>query len=176
MATRKEITEALDRADNATPIAEFSGIKIMSFEDCVAMTKADAITGDDVDVSDRIMNDNTGLPARSKTRYAAVNPDKMLANRVRYIENEEGKKVMQVVVDKRAILEQQRGTVYAKRLVCYEIMRDKNKNLAFNRVTDIEDKEFVSEFITSLDNRSMLEILPLIDGVSNEITREAIGI
>lgn len=175
MATKQEIREALETADNAQPYAEFSGIKIMSYEDCVAMTKADAITGDDIDVSERIMDENTGLPARSRTRYAAVNPDKMFDNRVRYVERD-NEKVMQVVVDKRAIHEQHTGMVYQKRIVCYEIKRNSKKELEFVRTNDIEDKEFVAEFTTRLDNASMLEILPLIDGESNEISKEKIGI
>lgn len=175
MATKQEIREALEMADNAKPYAEFSGIKIMSYEDCVAMTKADAITGDDVDASERIMDENTGLPARSRTRYAAVNPDKMFNNRIRYIERDD-EKIMQVVIDKRAINEQHTGMVYQKRIVCYEIKRNSKKELEFVRVSDIEDREFIADFTTRLDNASMVEILPLIDGESKEISKETIGI
>ncbi len=160
---KKQIMETLKRADEIKPLADFNGIKICSFEDCVALIHADAITGDDkLDISGRVMNDRD-LPARSKTKYAAVNPEKMFANRARYITDADGKQKMQIVIDYRAISEQGTGKVYLKNVPCYEISRNSKKELVVDKVTTVEDTVFLSEFKEILNLDSMLEVLPVID-------------
>lgn len=173
---KKQIMETLKQADEVKPIAEFNGIKICTFEDCVLLTHADAITGDDeLGLAERVMNEN-GLPARSRTKYAAVNPAKMFANRARYIENEDGKKVMQIVIDYRAISEQATGKVYLKNIPVYEIARNKDKQLVVEKLTTVEDTVFLSDFKEILNMDSMIEVLTVIDAHGEDKTAGEIQI
>lgn len=172
---KKQVMETLKRADEIKPLAEFNGIKIGTFEDCVTLTHADAITGDDeLGIAGRVMNEN-GMPARSKTKYAAVNPSKMFANRARYITDEDGKEKMQVVVDYRAISEQETGKVYLKSVPMYQIAR-KGKDLVVEKVSSIEDTVFMSEFTEILNQDAMLEVLTVIDAHGEDKTAGAIRI
>lgn len=170
MAKNKTI-ETLTKAESIKPIADFHGIKICTHDDYGVLTEADIIdaelNGED-DIAGRVMGDN-GLPARSKTKHAAVNPDRMFRNRVRYIE-EDGVKKMQVVIDYRAIMEQETGKVYLKRIPCYQIVRNKDKELVVEKVTTVDDTDFIENFTDRLSVKSMLKVLPCIDDAGSEET------
>lgn len=171
-----KIIEQLIQADEITPIAEFNGIKIASFEDCVLLTQQDILRSElegAEDIGSREINAN-GLPARSRTKFAAVNPEKMFANRVRYIEEDDTKK-MQVVIDYRAIHEQETGKVYLKRIPAYQMVR-KGKKLSVEKLITVEDSEFISEFTNILNVNAMLEVLPVIDSEGIDTSVGEIGI
>lgn len=172
---KNKIAETLRKADETTPIAEFHGIKIYNYDDCIIMSEADIIDSElgGEDIADRIMNDN-GLPARSRTKYAAVNPERMFANRCRYIE-EDGTKKVQVVTDYRAIREQETGSVYLKLIPCYQLIR-KGKKLVVDKMLTIEDTEFISQFTHILNLNAMLEVLPAIDAMGADMTAGELGI
>lgn len=176
MAKNKSI-ETLIKADEVTPIAEFHGIQIASYEDCILLTEADIINHelekDDTAIADRVMNPN-GLPARSRTKYAAVNPERMFSNRVRYI-MEDGTKKMQIVTDYRAIHEQETGKVYLKRVPCYQLSRQ-GKKLVVDKMLTVDDTEFIADFADILNLEAMLEVLPAIESAGSDMTAGAIGI
>lgn len=175
MATK--VIEQLIEAEDVKPIAEFNGIKVVTFEDGVKLTQKDILeaelAGDDTDIGAREINSN-GLPARSKTKYAAVNTEKMFANRIRYIE-EDGTKKMQIVLDYRAISEQETGKIYLKRIPAYQIVR-KGKKLSVDKMITVDDSEFIAEFNNALNLNSMLEVLPIIDIEGADMNVEEIGI
>lgn len=172
---KENIKKIIADAEAVEPIAEFNGIKITNFKDGATLRKADAIDDDEPNIANRLMNSD-GTVARSNIRYASVNPKKMFDNRYRYIERD-GKKILQIVTDKRAISEQKTGSIYLKNVPVYEIERNtKTKQLEVKAVTNVLDTEFVSEFRNVLAMKSMPEVLAAIDRNGAEMTADELGI
>jgi len=170
---RKDLKKIITDAENVEPIADFYGIKITTYEDGAKLRKADAIDDEEPSISNRLMNPD-GTVARSAIKYASVNPKKMFDNRVRRIERD-GAQILQIVVDKRAIREQNTGSIYLKTIPVYEIAR-KGKELTVCGITNVVDTEFMSEFSGKINQEGMCKILPLIDNYGVDLTSEELGI
>ena len=147
------ILEALKAAEKVKPIATKNGLDIVTFEDQHVLAQKELVDGDGL--GDRVI-DERGFPKRSRTLNAAINPDHLCINRYRLIGDE-----IQVVTDYRAIKEQSTGRVYLKSLPAYTIKRV-NKELVLGKTVMVSDAEFIGEFTHTLNNASMLKILPLI--------------
>lgn len=166
--------DILKAAEEVKPITTKHGIPYVSFEDAEILKEAAAIENKP-DIGQVKFNPD-GSVARSRTDFAVVNVDQLYVNRVRYINDKEGKPVsMQVVTDPLAIENQISGRVYASRITAYEIVRE-GKELALKTVTTVSDDEFIEEFKKTLTVRDMEKIVPLIQGAGSEISRENIAI
>lgn len=178
-----KLDAVLEQANEAEIIAENrEGVKITTYEDAVNLQQKEIMERQiesKKDVTPRKMNPD-GTPARTRSQIAAVNLNRMLANRYRYAEVEVGDestvKGVQVVVDKRAVMDHEAGAnIYTKNVEVFELHRE-GKKLVCDRVFTISDDEFVKEFTGELDNKSMLEIVPAIEDRGAGITSDALDI
>ena len=148
------ILESLKQAQNITPIYEQNGVKVVSFEDQRAAAQAEIVN--DVDLGNRTVNPD-GTIARSRTKYAAINTDYLYMNRFKKI----GEHVV-VVTDYRAIKEQSSGKVYKAQIPGFVFSRNKEtKELQFDKMILVSDKEFVSDYTKTLNPSAMAALLPL---------------
>lgn len=164
------VLETLKKADAVEPIAEKDGMKIVTFEDAVLLSQAEIIENTE-DIGVRQLNPD-GTLARSKVTVAAVNEDAMYDNRFRQVGN---KKMIQMVVDKRAIRDQRTGKIYTARVPAYQIVRE-NGRLKIDRILTVSDDEFIRDFVEKAGKKDMAEIYPLISNAESDITVTSIGI
>ena len=164
------VLDTLKKADAVQPIAEKDGMKVVSFDDAVLLAQAEIIENEP-DVGIRHLNPD-GTLARSKVTIAAVNEDSMYDNRFRRMGQ---KKMIQIVVDKRAIRDQATGKIYTARVPAYQIVRE-NGRLKEDRILTVSDDEFIGEFVEKAGKKDMVEILPLIDAAETDISVTSIGI
>lgn len=148
------ILESLKQAENIKPLYEQNGVKVVSFEDQKAAAQAEIIEGGEL--GGRTVNPD-GTIARSRTRYAAINTDYLYLNRVKKV----GTKMV-VVIDYRAIKEQERGRIYLKHVPGYAIGRDENGELKLEKVISVPDTEFISEYTKTLKPEAMAKVIPLL--------------
>ena len=163
--------DVLETAEKVEPLAKVNGVEIMSFRDANAKTQADMVENAP-DPGIRTMNPD-GTVARSYTRYAGVNIERIL-------EEEDGdgnkKKKLQVVVDHRACDEQASGRVYLNLIPAYVISRGYQKKLKIERVETISREDFVKNFSRKLDREAMNDILPLIADRVTDVTTDSLSI
>lgn len=157
--SRSQILEVLEKAENVKPIAEKNGRKIVTFEDSVALANAEGFEPTP-DTGIRKYNPDGSL-AGIRTATAAINPNSFFANRYKVM-GKPGAKKMGVVIDWRAIQEQQTGRVYLKTIPSYIFARDEQNNLFIEKIEKVSDSEFMSDYTNTLDNASMAKIAPLI--------------
>lgn len=156
------IKEMLDRADKVTVIAEFDGVKVVSFEDYMDVAVAQKIDGSK-DVGVRSLNPD-GTVAASYHEYVAVNKDSWFANRYMLT----SKKQLKVVTDYRAIKEQQTGRVYTSRLIAYNIERV-DGNLVCTGADYISDVTFVKDYTHQLDIAGAAEVFKAINAFKDSV-------
>lgn len=121
------------------------------------------IMKENVDVGYTEMNPD-GTLARSAYVTAAVNFESFYDNRYRVIGDEE--KVLQLVTAQttdgyRVIREQASGRVFQKLIPVFEFKR-KGKEVIFDKLSNVSDTEFVSEFTHKLSAEEMKKLIPLI--------------
>ena len=149
------ILDSLKRAEEIEPLYEQNGVKVVSFEDQRAAAQAEITEG--VDLGNRTVNPD-GTIARSRTKYAAINPDYLYMNRYKKI----GTKLV-LVTDYRAIKEQSRGRVYLRQIPAYVISRNPDtKELVLDKVITVSDTEFIGEYTRQLSPAAMKQIIPLL--------------
>lgn len=166
-----KILETLNKASKVKPIAEKDGIQIVTYEDQVALAQAE-LMNNEKDMGERLMNPD-GSIAKSKRKSAAVNVDVLLDNRYRKLKG--GK--IQVVNDYRAMKEQDSGRIYAKTVLAYEISRNAaTKQLELNGTVLVPADVFVNEFTHKLNNKGMMEILPVIQDNIGAVTEDDLSI
>lgn len=146
------ILESLKQAENIQPLYEQNGVKVVSFEDQKAAAQADLTEG--FDLGTRTVNPD-GTIARSRTKYAAINTDYLYLNRVKKV----GTKMV-VVVDYRAIREQDTGLVYLKNIPGYVFGRQDGE-IVLEKIISVPDTEFVSEYTKQLKPEAMAKLIPL---------------
>lgn len=166
--------DILKKAEEITPIATKNGMDIVSFEDAIVKQQAEMIEGSNG--RSMVTYNADGSVARSRTSVAALNYDLVMRNRFRYVEDAEGKKKLQIVVDPLAIATQTTGRVYASRITAYEVERNKKGKIVVTKAITVSDDEFVADFSKQLSNRDMAMILPMIDAVGGDVTVEDIAI
>lgn len=169
------VTSMLKQAEQVKPISVTKdGAKVVSYEDAVLLAQAEYVEG--VDLGDRELNPD-GTIAKSRVRVIAVNPEKRTANRYRVKGKQGGGKVMQVVVDSRAIDEQKTGRVYLAQIPCYELEREKTEDgdgeLTLRQMTYVTREEFVSSFTGSLSVDAMYEVNT---AIAKGTTEQEIGV
>lgn len=173
MKKAKSMGEILEQRDSIKPIAERNGMKIVTYDEITSVAIAEQIESQ-IDMGDRTMNPD-GSVAKTRTKFAAVNPDNLFINRFRVLHTDDGDK-MEIVVDYRAIKEQDRGRIYVQRVPSYIIARNGKGKLFVEKMTTVSDVEFVGEFTHKLNNNAMKEILPLLATHGANISTEGIVI
>lgn len=159
MASIQEMAELYKRAEEIQPLAEKDGQKFVNFEDAAVLN---SINAQEPKTGLQTRNHDGSLASTGKTVHA-INPDYFYANRYKV----KGKKLIIVsghtTDGYRCIAEQASGRVFLKTIPAYVIARDeKTKELFLEKQIVISDTEFVSDFTSKLDNKSMAEILPLL--------------
>lgn len=173
MRKAKSMGEILEQRDKITPIADVNGMKLVTYDEIASISMAEQMEST-IDMGDRTVNPD-GTIARSRVKFAAINPENLYINRFRVIHTDEGDK-MEVVVDYRAIREQDKGQIYVQRVPSYIIARNSKGKLFVEKMTSVKDTEFVSDFTRKLNIESMKEILPLIAREGKDISTESISI
>lgn len=165
--------EMLEAAENIRPMAKKNGKNVVTFEEAAILSNAEGIEPTP-DTGIRHYNSD-GSIASIRTKNVAINPNSYFANRYK-VKGKPGNQKMYVVVDWRAIQEQQRGNVYLKNIPCYVFVRDEMKQLQIEKIEMVSDTEFVSDFTNILDNASMAELVPLIANFGTDGTTSALPI
>lgn len=173
MGTITRIKEVIDRVDHIEPIARKEGAVYVTFEDAAVLN--DYYSMEPQGTGNKVYNRDGSVASTGKTVHA-LNPDFFFSNRYR----KKGAKLHVVagntVEGYRCIKEQATGHVYLKSIPCYVIFRNGNGDLELEKVMTVSSAEFVSEFTSMLDNKSMAEILPLIVDHGAEITADSMPI
>ena len=149
------ILETMQKAQEVQPIAEKDGVKVVTFEDAVALNDADMLEPKE-GIKTRAYNPD-GTLARTNRTTTAMNVDLYFINRYKL-----KAKKLHVVTDYRAIKEQASGNCYLKQIPCYIFGRDDANNLVLEKVTTVGDTEFISDYINTLEPGAMAQLLPLI--------------
>lgn len=153
MSTQR-MTEILQTADKAQPIAMINGIPAYTFEDNAALASVDNINDKKLGLT---KFNPDGTPARTNTERVAINVGNFFINRYKVV-----KKNIYLVNDYYCISEQALGKVPYKQVPCYVIARGEDGRLKLERITTVSDEDFLANFKNSLDRESMMEILPLL--------------
>ena len=159
--------------DEVKPLAEKDGEKWVTFSDAATLNSYNSI---EPSTKMQVRNPDGSIASTGKTVHA-VNPDYFFLNRFKL----KGKKLYVVsghMPDSyRCIREQASGRVFLKNIPAYIISRDaETKELVLEKMTVISDTEFISEFTSTLDNKSMAEILPLITADNKTIEADEMPI
>lgn len=172
----KKMVDVLKEAEEIKPLAEVNGIKVVSFDEAQTLNQSNLMRkemGEETETGDRTFNPD-GTIARSKTTVAAVNYDSMFANRYRMVKRRGDSNALEIVVDYRAIKEQERGRIYVQRIQSFIITRNKDGELELEQITTVSDRDFISEFTHKLNAKAMAEIYPLITRSGGEISTDDI--
>lgn len=152
------ITDILQNANSAEPIAEMNGVKIASFEDAVALSTMDLANKTELNP---VQMNPDGSIAATPVKYAAVNPEMFFDNRYRVIETEEGVEY-QVVAgfkDYLTIKGQSSGRIPQKQ-VMVDVIYNKNGKPKYKTTVTVSDTEFVSDFTNRFSREDMAKIMP----------------
>ena len=164
MSKIQEMAELYARAEKVKPLAEKDGQKWVDFEDAATLNSLNA---QEPNTGMQTRNRDGSLASTGKTVHA-VNPEYFFANRYKLKGSKGNQRVILVsghtVDGYRVIKEQSSGRVFLKTIPAYVIARGEDGKLFLEKQTVISDTEFVSDFTSKLDNKSMAEILPLIVG------------
>lgn len=148
-----------------TPFAEVNGAKVVTFEDSVTLASAEAIEPA-ADLGDRKFNPD-GSYARSKTRFAAINPDNYFANRYKVVKS---KGELWVVTDYRSIQYKREGRpVGFASVPCYVLMRVDGK-LTLDRLTTISAADFDAGYNNELNHAAAAEVWKAIYDHAEKVT------
>lgn len=150
-----EMQRLLDGAKEARPIAQFDGLTAYSFEDYVNVTSVEQMNNTELGL---VKFNPDGSPAKTPTKYVAVNVETFFMNRYRQV-----KKTIQVVIDYWCIVEQSTGKIPIKQIPCYVISRNEDGKLQLDKTITVSDEVFLADFNKSLDRESMEQILPLLN-------------
>lgn len=172
MGKKERMKELYQKVDAIQPLAEKNGEVYVTFEDAAVLNSYNA---DEPKTGMQTRNVDGTLASTGKTVHA-VNPDYFFMNRYKV----KGKKLIIVSGHTsdgyRCIKEQSSGRVFLKTIPAYIIARDADGKLFLEKQTVIGDTEFISEFTSKLDNKSMAEILPLITTVGGDMSADSMPI
>lgn len=177
MSKREQMRELFEKADSIEPLAEKDGQAYVNFDDAAILNSVNAYEGGGTGM--QVRNPDGSLASTGKTVHA-MNPDYFFANRYR-MKGSPGRQKLYVVsghepMGFRCIREQEKGKIYIKTIPCYVFTRDADKNLIIEKVTTVSDTEFISDFTSTLNNKAMAELLPMITSYGSEVTADDLPI
>ena len=169
--SKESMKELYAKVDKVKPLAEKNGQLYVTFEDAATLNSYNA---QEPKTGTQTRNRDGSLASTGKTVHA-LNPDYFFLNRYKV----KGKKLHVVSGHTpdgyRCIREQESGRVFLKTIPVYILSRDSEGNLVLEKRSTISDTEFISDFTSTLDNKSMAEILPLITA-QKEMTADSMPI
>lgn len=172
MGRKERMKELYQKVDAIKPLAEKDGEVYVTFEDAAVLNSYNA---DEPKTGMQTRNADGTLASTGKTVHA-VNPDYFFMNRYKV----KGKKLIIVSGHTsdgyRCIKEQSSGRVFLKTIPAYVIARDSDGKLFLEKQTVVGDTEFISEFTSKLDNKSMAEVLPLITSGGKDMSADSMPI
>lgn len=163
------VTEIIESAKKVKPIAEKDGRKIVTFEDAAILANKEGI--DPTPKTGQRTYNPDGTLARTRKSTAAINPHNYFLNRMKPMS-----KKFKVVVDYRAIVEQSTGSIYIKNIPAYVFAKDSNGELYIEKIENISDTEFISDYTNMLSEDAMKKIAPLIANFGSDVTASDIPI
>lgn len=178
MSKRDEFRELYERYDRVKPYAEKNGQFYVSFEDAATLNSVNAF--DPKGTGEQVRNPDGTIASIGKTVHA-LNPDYFYLNRFKVKGSGKNKKMYLVSghepVGWRCIREQEKGKIFIKTIPCYVFSRedaegDATGKLVLEKITTINDTEFISDFTGTLKNEVMAELLPSITAYGNDRTAE----
>lgn len=156
-----EISELYEKADAIQPLAEKDGQVYCSFEDASVLNSLYAYENDGHATGMQLRNADGSLASTGK-RVHAINPDYFFANRCM----RKGKKLYVVSGHEptgyRCIKEQSSGQIFVKVVPVYVIARNANGELYVEALTNTDDRTFIAEYTSRLNNDLMAQVLPLV--------------
>lgn len=156
MNGKAELKDLIDKTDKIQPVATVNGVQVVQFSEQRDLAQMEKMMGNDT-LGTLQMNPD-GTVARTPVKYAAVNMDYYYINRYKKVKDS-----YYIVTDFRAIQEQQTGTVYAKQIPAFVIVRDKETgSLKIDKTVMVSDTEFVADFTHMLNREAMAQIVPLL--------------
>lgn len=156
--SRKEIQELYERAEQIKPLAEKDGQVWVTFEDAAILN---SINAEEPRTGMQTRNPDGSIASTGKTVHA-INPDYFFENRCK----KEKKKLYVVSGHEpngfRCIQEQSSGHTFIKTIPVYVIARNADGDLFVESLTNTDERTFIAEYTSRLNNALMAEILPLI--------------
>lgn len=165
------------------PLLAVGATPVYSFEDAQKLNELELtdrkLHGKKIDLTDRQVTADGMTYTSTGKKNTAVNVDTFLNNRYRkHTETIPGEKkdevitivYYDVVVDKRAIFEQDSGLIYSNNVTAYRIGQDEDNNLIVNSILTIKADDFVNDFKGRLDNKSSMQIYELISNSQEMVT------
>ena len=169
--SKESMKELFAKVDKVKPLAEKDGQLYVTFDDAATLNSFNA---QEPKTGTQTRNRDGSLASTGKTVHA-LNPDYFFLNRYKV----KGKKLHVVSGHTpdgyRCIREQESGRVFLKTIPVYILSRNTEGNLVLEKRSTISDTEFISDFTSTLDNKSMAEILPIIT-VQTEMTADSMPI
>lgn len=168
--TREEMQKTLNK--DTKVLYKANNTEVMSFDDVNTAIMQDNIDNR-VNISKPRLNSD-GSIADLNVQYAGTNLQFYYNNRYK-VEEINGKEKVYVIVDARAIDEQQTGRIYAKRIPVY-VFGKKNKELKLEEITTVEDTDFVKYYTKKLNRDAMSRLLPMILETPSDIDEDEMPI
>lgn len=169
----ESLEQVLNQASNAEVISNVGGTKVVSFSDYVAIAEKDLREG--YDKGQRTLNAD-GTSAKTRTKYAAVNPELFFLNRYR-IKNGKLYVCTSYPNDNdtyRALRNQNTGRINMAHVPVFIFARQKDGSLVLERKATVSADEFVGTFTDRISTKDMQTIIaPLIDRYTTNTATEA---
>ncbi len=169
------ILEEILTQTKAVPIAKINGIDVFDFSEGQKMNKLhlaeEKLTGKSDELGEREVSADGMHFSNSKTRVKVINPERYFSNRFRIKKNGQ-KKVLEMVIDYRAIEDQSTGRIYTNVINTYLIGKEGNdiKLLGQDKITD---KVFCNEFTSALSVKDAVKIYQIIDEQAEQEQQES---
>lgn len=155
--------DIINEASSVNPIMYAGGKPVYTFEDAVKMNKKYSMERKISGKSDAGVTEynNDGITVkRTNAKHVAVDLEAMMQNRYRNVKIErDGNELnaVEVVVDLRAILEQEKGTTYTDNINTFIIAKPGRKIEVMEQGI-VSSREFVNEFKRKFDVQSAMLI------------------
>ncbi|MHC5215206.1 hypothetical protein ACYSNR_00955 [Enterococcus sp. LJL128] len=158
-----------DEGAKVSPVMEIAGTPVYNFSDAQKLNELELtqrkLTGQKIDLTERQITPDGITYTTTGKKNAAINVDQFLNNRYRKVEQTDGKKTTSfydVVLDNRAIQEQENGLIYSNSVTAYRVGQGEKGELELISVLIVKDEEFVNDFKNRLNNQSSMKIHELI--------------
>lgn len=160
-----------------TPVMTVGGAPVYTFEDAQRLNEIELterkLTGRKPDLTERQVTPDGMTYTTTGKRNTAINLEVFLNNRYRKVEEGDGKEqsvYYDVVIDNRAINEQESGLIYSNSVTAYRIGQGKKGELELLSVLVVKDDEFINDFKNRLNNQSSMKVHELISKSQDKVT------
>lgn len=166
MSRKEAMKELYEKVDRVKPLAEKDGKVYVTFEDAATLNSYNST---EPKTGAKLLNPDGSLASTGKM-VQAINPDYFFANRYRV----KGKKMWLVAGfttdGYRAIKEQASGHIFTKTIPAFVMSRNADGDVEVEKVATVSDAEFIADFTSVLDNKTMAEILPMLTKYGDSVS------